>query len=134
MSVLTLLGSFGGFPASVLIDAASPLSRISTSFVLNHGVARTLNFNEGRSAFTSTGPLVLPTPSGWYRISRPFAVDYCPTYDVVLGHDWIDSCRPVVRGSTLDDPRPSQCYPQGCTWQQSPVLGELIVLYCSDMC
>ncbi|TFK87006.1 hypothetical protein K466DRAFT_131508 [Polyporus arcularius HHB13444] len=117
----TFTGTFAGIPASIVIDSSSPTSYVSSSFVLSQNVPRAISFTNGVSSFTSRGPLVLPTPGGWYRSNSELPVQYLRSYDVLLGTDWIAACGPRLQGSYLLDPLNTVALPSWCTWERSPL-------------
>ena len=120
---VTLSGSVSGVTASVLLDYSCATSYLSTGFVLAHQLPRRLVFEGGVSSFTVSLPITLPSPCGWYTLSRSLQVAYHPTHDVVLGTDCLDALVPRLAGSVLLDPLDVGLLGRNCHWTRSPALG-----------
>ncbi len=114
-------GSFSGIPASIVLDASSPTSIVSTSFVLSRNIPRTLHMNNGVSSISASGPLVLPTSGGWYRSVSALPVQYMRTFDVLLGLDWIEACGVRLGSTVVVDHDSAFSLPSWCTWEHSPL-------------
>ncbi|TCD62577.1 hypothetical protein EIP91_006727 [Steccherinum ochraceum] len=106
---LAMHGSYIGLPASILLDPQITTSFIAFDFVSNHGLPATVTSSTatGAMSLSASGPVCIPTPSGWYSSTLPLPVLHKRPFDVVLGADflapggveWIRAPSSVVRGN-----------------------------------
>ncbi|KAH9855239.1 hypothetical protein C2E23DRAFT_612036 [Lenzites betulinus] len=101
---LALHGRCGGIPASIALDGSAARSCVSTSFALAHNLPRNVKQVGDDVEITTQGPIVLPTPGGWYTTTMPIRIGYARVYDVVLGLDWQRVVQPRIDGPVVLDP------------------------------
>ncbi len=122
--MLTVAGSCSGYPASILLDSSTPLSLVSTKFVLAHNIPRVISFDDaGRPSFSTSAPVAVPTASGWYSSRFCMNIDYCRDNDVVLGNDWFSASQATLAGLVVSDPTASPSPDAGVEWIISPAHG-----------
>ena len=67
MAPLRFQGSFAAVRASILIDDSVSTSSVSLTFVRVNDVPQTVRIHDGVGESTSFGPVMVPTPSGWFQ-------------------------------------------------------------------
>ena len=75
---LRFSGSCGSISATVTIGGPKATSTVANKFALTLSVV-----------FRICGPISVPTPSGWYRYSKPVRTDYVRDCGVALCVDWM---------------------------------------------
>jgi hypothetical protein len=93
INMLSICGSFAGVPAHIKVDGSRPLSLVSTLFVQNQNVPRTICVENGVAMWSTQGPVVVPTSLGTFSSFMPFKSEPLLDYDVILGMDWVSACR-----------------------------------------
>ena len=116
---IAVRGACGGVPASIFVDPLVNHSALSTSFVLSHNIPRRSVSVNGAYHFEVDSPVCVPSCGGWYITTTVIAVQYMPTFDIVLGQDWLQHTGARLCAGVVLDPQrlPSRC------WQPSPVSG-----------
>jgi hypothetical protein len=121
MPIVSISGSFAGSPASIRIDPSVRKSTVSSGFATANNVPRTVHNCSGIVDCTSSGPVMVPTPRGWFSSSFAFLCKYSPS-DVVLGTDWLDACSASLTSVGILDPTPMDIdrLPSGHIWMRRP--------------
>ena len=116
-----LRGSYCGLSCSIQINASAPRSLISIRFVHLYNLPQ--DFDSSRSIVTgvSRGLVVLPSLGGVFQSHIALTVDQYTHFDVVLGDDWIQACRPSLTNNVLSDPSEDLVWAAGHSWMAIPV-------------
>ncbi|KAI0750603.1 hypothetical protein BC629DRAFT_1297572, partial [Irpex lacteus] len=92
MSSLSVFGRYRDIGAHFLVDPSRLNSSVSLSFALHHNIPRSVQTSGGAVAQVScTGPITVPSVSGYYQSSFPMNVVYQDRWDVILGRDWCEA-------------------------------------------
>ena len=67
MAPLRFQGSFAAVHASIVIDDSVSTSSVSLTFLRVNDVPQTIRIHDGVGESTSFGPVMVPTPSGWFQ-------------------------------------------------------------------
>ncbi|KAI0790300.1 hypothetical protein BC629DRAFT_400773 [Irpex lacteus] len=105
-SPLCVAGSYREFPVQVLLDPTQTASCVSSSFALLHSIPATVTRHPSTSAATimGSGPIVVPSVSGFFTSTLPVTVSYLSMYDVVLGGDWFAATGSSIVDGQVQDP------------------------------
>ena len=82
MSRTHLSGTFADFPATILVDSRTPESTVSTTFINNNNVPRSITSVRSVAHMSCSGPVVVPTTQGWYQSRMPFKMAFHVDADV----------------------------------------------------
>ncbi|KAJ3009702.1 hypothetical protein NUW54_g2705 [Trametes sanguinea] len=119
---LSVTGSYDGKPVSVLLDSGQESSMISSRFALTANIPRTVTY-EGRSiSLWGSGPIRIPTVSGWYTSRFKMPITYVKEHDIVLGADWFRASGVQTGSCFVRDPvSGDHVFPDGHEWEPSPL-------------
>ena len=104
MSPLHILGYADAKPCEFVVDRASPHCQVSTAFLFQNSIHSQLNARGYQDAQLT---VVVPSQGGYY--TSPNLQLVCSatcSADVVLGADWLASCRVSVAANMLLLPMP----------------------------
>lgn len=85
----SVTGLFSGISVHVLVDEGRENSLVSLDFALSNNIPRTVVRRFPVTETTASGPMLLPSPNGWYRSTCNMPVASLALFDVVLGLDWL---------------------------------------------
>jgi len=122
MAPIVLGGSFAGVPASIAIDACVSTSSVSLTFLRINNIPQTVRVEDGVGDSSSFGPVMVPTPSGWFQSAMLFNACRVRNSDVLLRGDWIELVSPSLTSKGVFDPVSSDIdgFPDGHFWIPSP--------------
>jgi hypothetical protein len=95
MHALTISGLYRGHSALIRVDARAPVSLLSPVFAHLHSVPQTVENSASNPKATCSGPICVPVLGGYYLSSLPLLVSGVVRCDLLLGQDWLQSCRPT---------------------------------------
>jgi len=117
-----IYGFFSDVPAIVRIDGSRAYSSVSSSFLHDFNVPRSVVVRHGEVHESTSGPVRIPTVDGWYQSLQSFFPAYLKGCDVELGGDWLASVSPTYVAPRFL--RPSQAdidrLPLRHTWMFHP--------------
>jgi hypothetical protein len=87
--LIQLCGSFTGALAEITLDGSVMASSVSNHFLNSHNIPCSVVIRHGVAEYSSHGPVMVPTPSGWFQSSMLFTASPVLPFDVILGADWI---------------------------------------------
>lgn len=107
MSSLSVFGRYRELGAHILVDPSRSCSVVSASFALHHRIPRTVRYDSSSGQVDRifcTGPITVPSISGYYQSVFEVAVMSQDRWDVVLGRDWCDATGGIVCDGRVADP------------------------------
>lgn len=116
MSALKLLGYANSKPCTFLLDRASPHCQVSAAFLFRNDFHSRL---DSTARETTHLTISVPTQGGYYTSSDVSLVSSAtPTCDIILGADWVASCRVLTAINTIPIPTPEvvSSIMDGNTW------------------
>lgn len=108
MNSLRLLGYAESIPAVFAVDRASPHSQVSASFLFRNFLHAKLDSAGCNYACLM---VLIPSQGGYYTSSSLQLASSvtCTAVDVILGADWLASCRVTAGVNVLQQPTPERC-------------------------
>lgn len=93
---------------------------MSSAFALAANVPRIISMENGATRLSASGPIRVPTPSGWFVSRVPMRIAYVRDHDVVLGADWFAGTRSEPGTLSVRDAIPGLPLQDGYEWIPSP--------------
>ena len=136
MAPLLFEGSFAGVPARIAVEDSVSSSSVSLTFLRINNVPQSVRIHDGVSESSSFGPVMVPTPSGWYQSTMLFNASQVRNSDVVLGGDWLNLVSPSLTSVGVRDPLSGNInsLSNGHSWIPSPSVGSRQCFSSSFVC
>ena len=135
MAPIRLLGYAHSTPCTFAVDHSIPCSRVSSEYLYEHSFSAVLN-SKGQESVRLT--IMVPSQGGYYT---SVAVPLVPSMasnnaNIVLGADWVSSCRIRAGSNVLLDPsiESTMHLSDGHSWTADGMLTSWLICVVAETC